>query len=63
MPYADRALKGNLKAADKLGARFAALIGEKERDAGTATLREMTSGEQETVPLDAVAVKLGKRLR
>jgi histidyl-tRNA synthetase len=63
MPYAGRALKANLKAADKLGARFAALIGEKERDAGTATLREMTSGEQETVPLDAVAVKLGKRLR
>jgi histidyl-tRNA synthetase len=63
MPYADRALKRNLKAADKLGARFAALIGEKERATGTATLREMTSGEQETVPLDAVAVKLGKRLR
>ncbi len=63
MPYADRGLKGNLKAADKLGARFAALIGPSEREAGTATLREMTSGEQESVPLDAVAVSLGKRLR
>ena len=63
MPYAVRALKGNLKAADKLRARFAALIGEKEREAGAVTLREMTSGEQETVPLDAVAVRLGKRLR
>ena len=63
MPYADRALKGNLKAADRLGARFAALIGPAEREAGTVTLREMTSGEQESVPLDAVAVRLGKRLR
>ena len=63
MPYAERGLKGNLKAADKVGARFAALIGEKEREAGTATLREMTSGEQEAVPLDAIAVRLGKRLR
>ena len=63
MPYAERGLKGNLKAADKLGARFAALIGANEREAGTATLREMTSGEQESVPLDAVAVRLGKRLR
>jgi len=63
MPYVDRALKGNLKVADKVGARFAALIGSAEREAGTATLREMTSGEQESVPLDAVAVRLGKRLR
>jgi histidyl-tRNA synthetase len=63
MPYVERALKGNLKAADKLGARFAALIGEKERAAGTTTLREMTSGEQEEIPLDSVAVRLGKRLR
>jgi histidyl-tRNA synthetase len=63
MPYAERNLKGNLKAADKLGARFAALIGAAEREAGTATLRDLTSGEQEAVPLDAVAVRLGERLR
>ena len=63
LPYADRALKGNLKAADKLGARFAALIGTAEREAGIVTLREMTSGEQEAVPLDAVALRLGERLR
>ena len=63
MPYADKGLKGNLKAADKLGARFAALIGAQEREAGSATLREMTAGDQETVPLDAVAVRLGERLR
>jgi histidyl-tRNA synthetase len=63
LPYVERNLKGNLKAADKLGARFAALIGAAEREAGTATLRDLTSGEQEAVPLDAVAVRLGERLR
>ena len=63
MPYGDRALKGNLKAADKLGARFAALIGAAEREAGTATLREMTSGDQEAVPLDGVALRVGERSR
>jgi histidyl-tRNA synthetase len=63
MPYADRGLKGNLKAADKLGARFAALIGPAEREAGTATLREMTSGDQESVPLDGVALRVGERSR
>ena len=63
MPYADRKLAANLKAANKLGARFAALIGEAERQAGTATIRDLTSGDQEAVPLDAVAVTLGERLR
>jgi len=63
MPYAERNLKGNLKSADKLGARFAALIGAAEREAGTATLRDLTTGDQEAVPLDAIAVRLGERLR
>ena len=63
LPYVERSLKNNLKVADKLGARFAALIGAAEREAGTVTLREMTSGEQEAVPLDAVAVRMGERLR
>jgi len=63
MPYAERNLKGNLKSADKLGARFAALIGAAEREAGTATLRDLTTGDQEAVPLDAMAVRLGERLR
>ena len=63
MPYVERSLKNNLKVAHKLGARFAALIGAAEREAGTVTLREMTSGEQEAVPLDAVSVRMGERLR
>ncbi len=63
MPYVERALKNNLKVADKLGARFTALIGAAERKAGTTTIREMTSGEQEAVPLDAVAVRLWERTR
>jgi histidyl-tRNA synthetase len=62
MPYTDRALKNNLKVADKLGARFAALIGKVEREAGTVTLREMTSGGQDAIPFDAVALTLTERL-
>ena len=58
MPYADRALKAHLKAADKLGARFAALIGAAEREAGIVTLREMSSGEQTPVAIDDVASHL-----
>ena len=63
IPYAGRKLAANLKVANKLGARFAALIGAAEREAGTATLRDLTSGDQEALPLDAIAVTLGERLR
>jgi histidyl-tRNA synthetase len=63
MPYTERKLPASMKAADKLGARFAALIGAAEREAGTATLRDLTTGDQEAIPLDAVAVTLGERLR
>jgi histidyl-tRNA synthetase len=51
LAYGDRNLKANLKQADRLGARYAALIGANERAAGACTMRDMTSGEQVQVPL------------
>jgi histidyl-tRNA synthetase len=41
-----RALKRQLKVADKAGARFAVIVGEKELAAGKYTVRDMTSGEE-----------------
>jgi histidyl-tRNA synthetase len=63
MAYTDQGLKAHLKHANRLGARFAALIGPAEREAGTVTLRDMATGEQDAIPYDAVAVVLGERLR
>jgi histidyl-tRNA synthetase len=63
MPYMERKLPANMKASNKIGARFAALIGATERESGTATLRDLHTGDQEAIPLDAVAVTLGERLR
>jgi histidyl-tRNA synthetase len=48
--YVERGLKGQLKQANRLGARFTALIGEKELANGVATVRDMTSGEQAEIP-------------
>jgi histidyl-tRNA synthetase len=43
--------------ADQIAARYAAIVGEAERDAGTVTLKHLVSGEQTTVPIaDAAAV-------
>lgn len=60
--YVARGLKAQLKHADRIGARYAALIGEKERTSGVATLRDMTTGEQAEVPLDQVPMWLKERI-
>ena len=38
--------------ADRLGARFAVIIGYREAAAGVVTLRRMSDGEQEELGLD-----------
>ena len=63
MAYVERGLKTQLKHADRTGARFAALIGEKELSSGAVTMRDMTSGEQSEVAFDAATSWLGERAR
>ena len=45
-------------AAAKLGARFAILVGENEVAARTATLKDLESGQQETLDLEALVKRL-----
>jgi histidyl-tRNA synthetase len=51
----DLGYRGNvakrMKRANKLGARAAVILGETERAAGAVTLRDLDTGEQESVPL------------
>jgi histidyl-tRNA synthetase len=49
-----------MKAASRSGARFAVIVGEDERAAGTATVRDLEAGEQSTVVLETVADHLRK---
>ncbi len=60
LELAGRSLKGQLKYADRIGARFVAIVGSD----GEATLRDMSSGDQTEVPLSAViaTVLRGSRL-
>ncbi|MGH2709768.1 MAG: histidine--tRNA ligase [Actinomycetota bacterium] len=53
--YEERPLKAQLKMADRTGARFAAIIGEKERAEGVVTLRRLEDGQQETVKVGEVS--------
>ena len=59
--FEDRPLKAQLKMADRSGAAFAAILGERELDAGVVTLRRLADGSQEEVAADAVAEALARQ--
>ncbi|MCJ7744073.1 MAG: His/Gly/Thr/Pro-type tRNA ligase C-terminal domain-containing protein, partial [Dehalococcoidales bacterium] len=46
-----KSLKAQLRQANNFGARHTVIIGEQEVKTGTVILRDMTSAQQETVPL------------
>jgi histidyl-tRNA synthetase len=51
MDFTGRSLKSQMKLADRLGAKYAIILGEDEIVSGSATVREMATSEQRTVPL------------
>jgi histidyl-tRNA synthetase len=60
--YGGKGLKGAMKAADRSGARYALVLGDRDLAENVVQLRELTSGEQRPVPLadlvDAVRAAL-----
>ncbi len=61
--FGDRGLKGAMKAADKSGARFSLVLGEAEISSGSAELKDMSSGESESVTLSALASTLAEKVK
>ena len=49
--FGGKSLKAQLRQANTLGVRHAVIIGDEEVKNGTAVFRDMTSAQQETVPL------------
>jgi histidyl-tRNA synthetase len=58
MAYGGRGLKGAMKAADRSGARYALILGERDVAGGVAQLKDLGSGDQRAVPLDEVVPTL-----
>jgi histidyl-tRNA synthetase len=58
----DLGFSGNMsrrmKRADKLGAAVAVILGEDELDRKSATLKNLASGQQDTIALDRIAEAL-----
>ncbi len=54
-----RSLRGQMRHADALGARYTLVLGDAEVAAGTVQVKDMASGEQRETPLAGVAEALG----
>lgn len=61
--FGGKGLKNAMKSANRSGARWALVLGERDLAEGTVQLKDLESGEQEAVPLDrvvtAVQAKVG----
>lgn len=62
MAYGNRGVKGAMKAADRSGAQFALVLGDQELAANSVVVKDLSSGEQESVALAEIVDVLGARL-
>lgn len=60
--YQDRKIKAQLKAADRLSAKFVAILGDDELAKEVINVKEMSTGEQTEVPLHSIVDYLKERL-
>jgi histidyl-tRNA synthetase len=60
--FGAKGLKGAMKSADRSGARYAVIVGERDIADGVAQLKDLTSGEQHAVPLADLARSIQEKL-
>jgi histidyl-tRNA synthetase len=58
VPFEDRPLNAQFRMADRSGAAYAAVLGERELSDGTVTIRRLTDGVEETVPREEAVKRL-----
>ena len=62
MDYEGRSMKSQMKRADKLGARYVAILGDDELAKGAWTVRDMKGSSQDSVPLAELVAGLEERI-
>lgn len=60
MDYLNRKVKAQMKAANRVNARFALIIGESEREMESVSVKCLETGEQEQIPFNQVVEHLQK---
>jgi len=49
-----RSMRAQMREANKLGAKYAIIIGDNELQQNRAQLKDLTSGNQETIDMDSI---------
>jgi histidyl-tRNA synthetase len=62
LAYGDRGLKGAMRAADRSGARLALVVGDRDIEAGTVGVKDLSTGEQVSVSMDSVVAEVLSKL-
>lgn len=62
LAYGGRGLKGAMRGADRAGASYAVVIGDRDLEAGTGQLKDLRSGEQIELPLTDIAQQVKEKL-
>jgi histidyl-tRNA synthetase len=62
LDHEGRGLKSQMKKADRLGARFVAILGEAELEKGVWVVRDMAGSTQEEIPESRLLEHLGEKL-
>lgn len=62
LAYGDRSLKASMRGADRSGAAVALVAGDRDIEAGTVGVKDLGTGEQVDIAIDAVAAEVARRL-
>jgi len=62
LAYGDRSLKASMRGADRSGAVLALVAGDRDIEAGTVGVKDLGTGEQVDIAIDAVAAEVRARL-
>ncbi|CAM3511819.1 histidine--tRNA ligase [Mycobacterium frederiksbergense] len=62
LAYGDRSLKAAMRGADRSGAAIALVAGDRDIEAGTVGVKNLGTGEQVDIAIDAVAAEVRARL-
>lgn len=62
LAYGDRGVKGAMRAADRSGARIALVAGDRDIEAGSVGVKDLSTGEQADVSIDSVVAKVLSQL-
>ena len=62
LAYGDRSLKASMRGADRSGALVALVAGDRDIEAGTVGVKDLGTGEQVDVTIDAVVDEVTRRL-